>query len=59
MRFYGRETELETLERIRSESKISSRFTVVTGRRPIGKTEKVEALRGCSVVCDCLSMEDI
>ncbi len=38
MRFYGRETELKTLDNIRSESKISSRFTVITGRRRIGKT---------------------
>ena len=39
MRFYGREKELATLRRIREESLGSARFTVLTGRRRIGKTE--------------------
>lgn len=38
MRFHGRERELAELERIRRESETSSRFTVVMGRRRIGKT---------------------
>ena len=41
MKFYGREEELKVLDRIETESRTSSRFTVVTGRRRIGKTSLV------------------
>ncbi len=39
MKFYGREKEIETLRRIREDSRNHAQFTVVTGRRRIGKTE--------------------
>ena len=39
MRFYNREKELAILRRIREDSLASARFTVLTGRRRIGKTE--------------------
>ncbi len=42
MKFYGRTQEIEELRKIRELSHESSRFTVVTGRRRIGKTELVE-----------------
>ena len=38
MRFYGREEELAELRRIAEQSERSSTFTVVTGRRRVGKT---------------------
>ena len=38
MRFYGREDELAELKRVRDISVNESRFTVITGRRRIGKT---------------------
>ena len=38
MRFYGREEELRALDDIRKTSESSSRFTVILGRRRIGKT---------------------
>lgn len=38
MQFYNRETELEQLEGIRKQSLKSAQFTVLTGRRRIGKT---------------------
>ena len=41
MKFYGREEELKALDRIETESRAASRFTVVTGRRRIGKTALV------------------
>ena len=42
MKFYGRNEELRELTRIRELSLDSARFTVVTGRRRVGKTELVE-----------------
>ena len=39
MKFYDRKNELETLRRIQDESLKSARFTVMTGRRRVGKTE--------------------
>ncbi len=42
MDFYGREEERAELERIRERSLASARFTVVTGRRRVGKTELLE-----------------
>lgn len=37
--FYGRKNELKTLEQIEKKSLNSANFTVITGRRRIGKTE--------------------
>lgn len=42
MKFYGRKDELRELAEIREFSGGSARFTVVTGRRRVGKTELVE-----------------
>ena len=39
MKFYDRQNEIAELRRIRESSRTSSRFTVVTGRRRVGKTE--------------------
>lgn len=51
MRFYGRETELSVLERARAHSKTESQFTVVLGRRRIGKTKLIlESLRDTKYV---------
>lgn len=41
MKFFGRTTEIEVLRRERELSHKESRFTVVTGRRRIGKTELI------------------
>ena len=47
MKFYGREKELSELFRIKEISRTSSRFTVITGRRRIGKTSLVrKAMEG-------------
>ena len=42
MRFYGRKEELAELAEIRRRSLNAAQFTVVTGRRRVGKTELVE-----------------
>ena len=42
MEFAGRQEELEELKRIRKMSRNESRFTVIAGRRRVGKTELVE-----------------
>ena len=42
MQFYGREEEVAELRRIRELSHDSARFTVITGRRRVGKTELLE-----------------
>jgi AAA+ ATPase superfamily predicted ATPase len=42
MRFFGREDEIRELRRIRERSRTSARFTVITGRRRVGKTELVK-----------------
>ena len=39
MKFYGREHEIALLRNIRKKSLESARFTVMTGRRRVGKTE--------------------
>ena len=39
MKFYDRTSELAVLKRIQKDSLESSRFTVITGRRRVGKTE--------------------
>ena len=41
MEFFGRTEELHELRQIREISRESARFTVITGRRRIGKTELV------------------
>ena len=42
MDFVGRKDELAELRRIRAKSQKESRFTVISGRRRVGKTELVE-----------------
>lgn len=39
MKFYDRVDEIAILRRIREDSRIAARFTVLTGRRRVGKTE--------------------
>ena len=41
MKFFDRESETAELRRIRDASERSSRFTVLTGRRRVGKTELI------------------
>ncbi|MBQ3343363.1 MAG: ATP-binding protein [Kiritimatiellae bacterium] len=42
MDFFGREDEIKELRRIREVSRQNARFTVITGRRRVGKTELVK-----------------
>ena len=42
MDFFGREDEIKELRRIREISRHNARFTVITGRRRVGKTELVK-----------------
>ena len=42
MKFFDRETQLERLRSIRTQSGRASQFTVLTGRRRVGKTELVK-----------------
>jgi uncharacterized protein len=42
MKFYNREKELKNLKEIESASKISSKMTVIVGRRRIGKTKLIQ-----------------
>ena len=42
MRFFDRHSEIEELRKIRELSRESARFTVLTGRRRVGKTELVK-----------------
>ena len=46
MKFFGRDEELKELKRIRDLSVSNSRFTVITGRRRVGKTELIERAFG-------------
>jgi len=46
MKFFDREDELNTLRRIREDSVQGARFTVLTGRRRIGKTELLKRAFG-------------
>ena len=48
MKFYGRTKEIDILRKIRNNSKGSAQFTVVTGRRRIGKTELIREAFGDS-----------
>jgi AAA+ ATPase superfamily predicted ATPase len=38
MRFYGRETEKEELEKLWTQTSRSAKLAVITGRRRLGKT---------------------
>ncbi|MFK5926786.1 MAG: ATP-binding protein [Desulfuromusa sp.] len=42
MKFYNREKELALLQRIEKSSRVSSKMTVIVGRRRIGKTKLVQ-----------------
>jgi AAA+ ATPase superfamily predicted ATPase len=42
MKFYNREKELNNLREIENSSKISSKMTVIVGRRRIGKTKLIQ-----------------
>ena len=46
MKFYGREKETETLRKICADSRTHAQFTVVTGRRRVGKTELIRHAYG-------------
>ena len=46
MNFYGRNKELALLRKIRDDAKGIARFTIVTGRRRIGKTELLRQAYG-------------
>lgn len=49
MRFFDRTEEIASLRKIREMAKNNAQFTVVTGRRRIGKTSlvwKAEGIRG-------------
>ena len=48
MKFYGRTKEIDILHKIRNNSNESAQFTVVTGRRRIGKTELIREAFGDS-----------
>jgi len=42
MKFYNREKELKNLKKIESSSKLTSKMTVIVGRRRIGKTKLIQ-----------------
>ena len=46
MKFYGRTNEIGILRKIRNYSNESAQFTVITGRRRIGKTELIREAFG-------------
>ena len=46
MEFFGREEELKELRRVREIARKHARFTVVTGRRRVGKTELLKKAFG-------------
>jgi len=47
MEFFGRQSELESLKKIRLQSEERGRMTVITGRRRVGKTRLIlESLSG-------------
>ena len=48
MKFYGRTKEIDILRKIRNNSKGYAQFTVVTGRRRIGKTKLIREAFGDS-----------
>ena len=46
MKFFDRENEISELRRIREASQGTARFTVLTGRRRVGKTELISQALG-------------
>ena len=46
MEFVGRNDEINELRRIRAFSRTNARFTVITGRRRVGKTELIKKAMG-------------
>ncbi len=42
MRFYDRQSELSALQKVQEQVQTSSRLTVITGRRRIGKTRLIQ-----------------
>ena len=46
MEFFGREEELRELRKVREVARKHARFTVVTGRRRVGKTELLKKAFG-------------
>ena len=42
MKFFDREEEIEILRGIREKSRRNAQFTVVTGRRRVGKTQLIK-----------------
>ncbi len=55
MKFYDRENEIDYLQRAWPQSEVSARFTVLTGRRHIGKTSLV--LKGIKRNANCADLE--
>lgn len=59
MRFFDREKEIKRLRDIKEKSKSIAQFTVITGRRRIGKTSLVlEAFRGDVILYFFVSRKD-
>ena len=46
MKFYDREKDVSYLRDIRLKSETNARFTVITGRRRVGKTQLVQQAMG-------------
>ena len=46
MKFYNREKEVAYLRDVREKSHVHARFTVITGRRRVGKTQLVQQAMG-------------
>ena len=58
MKFYNREKELTSLEKVRQVSfSVHSQMTVLTGRRRIGKTSLIFRVARILLLCTCLSAE--
>ncbi len=58
MKFYNREKELASLEKVRQVSfSVHSQMTVLTGRRRIGKTSLIFKSARILLRCTCLSAE--
>ena len=48
MKFFDRKSEIAALREIRAKSEVNAQFTVVTGRRRVGKTQLIKAAMGDS-----------